>query len=103
MPEHVSFSLELISMAYSHLVLPMATPRPYILEKVILITKQNYSEGQIMIHYTTLHQRRYDNPDLYSGVNSNDLLRLVFQARDQIATFLSTQRDYDIHLASLII
>ena len=26
----------------------------------------------------------------YSEVNSNDLLRLAFQAHDQIATFLST-------------
>ena len=25
--------------------------------------------------------------DLYSGVNSNELLQLVFQARDQIAAF----------------
>ena len=37
-----------------------------------------------------LVQRRYDTVDLYSGVNSNELLRLAFQARDQIAAFLST-------------
>ena len=35
-------------------------------------------------------QRRYDTVDLYSEVNANDLLRLAFQARDQIAAFLST-------------
>ena len=35
-------------------------------------------------------QRRYDTVDLYSGVSSNDLLRLAFQARDQIAAFLSS-------------
>ena len=40
--------------------------------------------------YTTTPQRRYDTVDLYSGVNSNELLRLAFQARDQIAAFLST-------------
>ena len=34
-------------------------------------------------------QRRYDTVDLYSEVNSNDLLRLAFQACDQIAAFLS--------------
>ena len=28
--------------------------------------------------------------DLYSGVNSNELLQLAFQARDQIAAFLSS-------------
>ena len=28
--------------------------------------------------------------DLYSGVNSNELLRVAFQSRDQIAAFLST-------------
>ena len=38
-----------------------------------------------------LDQRRYDTVDLYSGVNSNDLLRLAFQARDQIAAFLYAQ------------
>ena len=35
-------------------------------------------------------QRRYDTVDLYSGVNSNELLRLAFQAHVQIAAFLST-------------
>ena len=34
--------------------------------------------------------RRYDMVDLYPGVNSNELLQLAFQARDQIAAFLST-------------
>ena len=45
-------------------------------------------------HYVDKHamasQRRYDTVDLYSGVNSNELLRLAFQARDQIAAFLSS-------------
>ena len=35
-------------------------------------------------------QRRYDTVDLYSGVNSNELLRLAFQTRDQIAASLSS-------------
>ena len=35
-------------------------------------------------------QRRYDTVDLYSRVNSNDLIQLAFQALDQIAAFLST-------------
>ena len=34
------------------------------------------------------YRMRYDTVDLYSGVNSNELLRLAFQARDQIAAFL---------------
>ena len=38
-------------------------------------------------HWT---QRRYDTVDLYSGVNSNELLRLAFQTRDQIAASLHT-------------
>ena len=36
------------------------------------------------------YQRRYDTVDLYSGVNANYLLRIAFQAHDQIAAFLST-------------
>ena len=33
------------------------------------------------------YQRRYDMVDLYSRVNANELLRLAFQACDQIAAF----------------
>ena len=58
---------------------------------VLLTSNDDIMVARLLTDVCTVDQsRRYDTVDLYSRVNSTDLLRLAFQACDQTAAFLST-------------